>query len=239
MGSRGEIKEPVLAEKLDCSTRLVRWILKGFQRCNLIEIKSYNGQGRGIRITNFWLEKAEEIKKKLRWKRAHQKEREYLKSRNSRQFQVGRNPLDCFGIPKGVITKGSRTTRYFMYKLRKFVENSHLAGSESVICGRLFNHLEGKTASKGRKWLSRFKSAARVDWSLTDFFVWLHKLKKAEEEEKRRKKRNRKKQKRMERQREKARESWEKNPPPRLEEVGSFDALQEAMDQWKEEKEDA
>jgi len=236
LGAKGTVKEPVLAEKVGCSTRLVRRILKGFERCHLISIESYNGQGQGIRIKNLWLEEADRIQKKLSWKRAYQKEREYLKSRNSRKHQNGRNPLDYLGIPDGVLTKGSRPTKYLMYKTRKFLENSHLSQHASTICGKIFNYLEGKTASKGIKWLSRLKTALKVDWSLTDFFVWFAKLVESERKERVRREKSKKRRNERKKKKKKARKSFEENSPPRSKNFDSMADYVEAFKKWDEGK---
>ena len=236
LGEEGEIKQGYLAEKIGCSVRTIRDVLKGFSRCDLIEMRSYNGQGHGVKITNHWVRKSEKIKKKLFWKRAHDRERKYLKSYGKDLSGFGRNPLDCLGIPSGVLTKGSRPAKYLMYKLRTFLEETDLSHRTGMICGKIFNYLQGKDSSKGIKWLSRLKDVMEVGWDLVDFFCWFHELKGAERKEKLEEERTEEMLEKRKKKREKVKKERRGNPPPKISDFDRFSDYKKALDEYSGEK---
>jgi len=234
VGESGEVHQSSIAEAVDCSVRTVQRVLEGFKRCNLIEWDSYQGKGRGINIINKWVKRAKEIAHKLTWKRAYDAEARYLKNPYSGEFQLGTTRLDYLGIPDRVITKGSVTMRFIMWRIRIWVKDTHLKNSTSTICGKIFQHLKGKTLSVGKKWLSRLKDSMLTDWDLTDFFVWFYDLINTEEREKKATERSQKLLDSIEEQQKKARQSWEENPPPKLSDYGgSFEKYLDTMEEWK------
>lgn len=103
----GTYKQSDIAEAVNVSVRTVRRALKGFERCNLIKLYSYQGQGRGVRIVNLWLKGWKKVKEKVHRALDHAKEREYLKdnwNRNGtrktddRDSPTWSDRLDCLGI---------------------------------------------------------------------------------------------------------------------------------------------
>lgn len=116
VGLEGEIRQSEIAEEVGCSVRTVQRLLKDFRRCNLIEYTSYNGQGKGIRLENIWLEKAEEIQDKRSCKRKHDQERKYLRSRYTRDGRLRTSSLDCKGNLEQKNTKDRDPGRDFSIK---------------------------------------------------------------------------------------------------------------------------
>lgn len=103
----GTYKQSDIAEAVSVSVRTVRRALKGFERCDLIKLDSYQGQGRGVRIVNLWLKNWKKIKEKINRALDHDKERKYLKenwNRNGtrrtddRESSTWSEALDCLGI---------------------------------------------------------------------------------------------------------------------------------------------
>ncbi|MCF8012582.1 MAG: helix-turn-helix domain-containing protein [Clostridiales bacterium] len=125
VGKKGEVIQSEIAEAVGCSRRTVIRVLKGFKRCSLIDWKSYNGQGRGIQLNNHWLQTGEKIKEKLAWKRGFEKEAEYLKSRWTRQGQLGVTPFDYMGKSEQTLTQDQHQGVDSSSR-KEFIQNSNL-----------------------------------------------------------------------------------------------------------------
>ena len=100
-------KQGRIAEAVGVSVRTVRRALKGFERCNLIKLDSYQGQGRGVRIVNLWLKGWKKLKEKINLALNYESEKEYLKNNwnrngtrktDDRDSSTWSDRLDCLGI---------------------------------------------------------------------------------------------------------------------------------------------
>ena len=229
----GEVHQSSIAEAVDCSVRTVQRVLEGFKRGNLVDWESYRGQGRGIKLVNYWLKKAKKIAEKLAWKRGYQSEDRYLKNPYSGEFQLGTTRLDYLGIPSGVLTKGDNFFRFFAMKFRKAVEGSTLARGSQDIVSTILNYLEGKPREVAKTFLIYLRNwlDGRHKY-LGEFFKYFYDTLKDLARDKLSTIRQQKEIKQRMKEKKEVRETYQTNPPPRSKDYPSFAKYQKALEKW-------
>ncbi|MBS3764912.1 hypothetical protein KGY71_00165 [Candidatus Bipolaricaulota bacterium] len=234
VGVEGEIHQPRIAEAVDCSVRTVQRILEGFKRCNLIDWESYQGQGGGIKVINLWLQKAEEIKNKLAWKRGFASENRYLKNPYSGESQLGTTRLDCLGIPNGVLTKGNKIYKYFAMKFRQTVENSTLSEGSHDIVSTILNYLMGKPREIAREWLIYLQNWLDEQHKYVgEFFKYFYDTLTKLAEVKLQTIHQQSKIEEMMERREEIQDEYRNNPPPRSSDFAQFSDYLKALEEWE------
>lgn len=206
-----EINQSKRADKLDVCRKSIQNALKTFQKANLIE-KEECRTGRGNHPLY-----------SLKWT--------FREENGESATPFTREKV----TPKNILTKGSKTFRYFAYKFRTTVEDSSLEHKSGLIVGKLLNCLVDKSKEIAKSWLIYLKRWLNgPKRTLKDFFVYFHQTLKQLEEQKRNLSQDQKRIADMKEKREKIRKEWKNNPPPKLRDCGSFAAYQKALEKWEE-----
>jgi len=197
-----------LAERFGVSRTAVINALKTFISANLLE-KVSSGRGRG-----------NHSEYRLLWTFREEDEKNVT-------------PTHVEGTtPRKKQTKG-RLWRYFAYKFRTLVENSSLADRSQVVVGKILNFLEDKPPDLYRQWLIYLKNWLERTHDLKDFFVYFHRTLKGLVEDRQRLEETKRFIEDQQRQKEKVREEYEEDPPPKSSDFARFSDYLEAIEAWE------
>ena len=203
-----ELNQSALAEKFDVSRKSIHNALKTFQSANLLEkVESRTGRGVHSLYRLVWTFREEDPKSVT--------------------------PSRVEGTtPRKRQTKG-RLWRYFAYKFRTLVENSSLADRSQVVVGKILNFLEDKPPDLYRQWLIYLKNWLERTHDLKDFFVYFHRTLKGLVEDRQRLEETKRFIEDQQRQKEKVREEYEEDPPPKSSDFARFSDYLEAIEAWE------
>jgi len=204
-----EINQTELAEKFEVSRKSIQNALKTFRSANLLEkVESRTGRGNHPLYRLIW---------------------NFREKNKESATPFTRDKV----TPKKKQTKG-RLWRYFAYKFRTIVENSSLENKSQVVVGKILDFLEDKPPDLYRQWLTYLKNWLERARDLKDFFVYFNETLKELARERRKLEETKKFIKDQQRQKEKVRDEYEKDPPPKSSDFGRFSDYLEAMEQWEE-----
>jgi len=203
-----EINQSQLATKFDVSRKSIQNALKTFISANLME-KVESRTGRGVHSLY-----------QLIWTFREQKQKSATPSR-----------VECT-TPRKIQTKG-HLWRYFAYKFRTTVENSNLAQKAGIIVGKILNFLQDKPPDVFQQWLIYLKNWLQRRRTLKDFFVYFHDTLKQLAAAKLGVRRTEQTIADQRKQKEKVREEYKNNPPPKSSDFASFSEYLKAMEAWE------
>jgi len=204
-----ELNQSKLADKFDVSRKAIQNALKTFQSANLIEkVESRTGRGNHPLYRLIWTFR-EESKKSATPSRVNKKPQE-------------KN-----------ITKGSKTFRYYAYKFRTLVENSNLSRKASVIVGTTLDYLAGKPKEIFKQWLIYLRRWLEYSRTLKDFFVYFHRTLKKLAREKLGMKQTKQFIENQRNMKNRVKNEYEKDPPPRSKDFSRFSSYLKAMEEWE------
>jgi len=205
-----EINQTELAEKFEVSRKSIQNALKTFRSANLLEkVECRTGRGNHPLYRLIW---------------------NFREKNKESATPFTRDKV----TPKKKLTKG-RLWRYFAYKFRTIIENSSLENKSQVVVGKILDFLEGKPSDIFRQWLIYLKNWLERRRTLRDFFVYFNETLKELAREKQKLEETKKFIKDQQRQKEKVREEYEEDPPPKSSDFGRFADYLEAMEEWEDE----